>query len=65
MVRRNNAGTIVAPDDVVTIEEAIQSLYMKWQKGELATALNWEEIKKYEARMTTSTLANVLTQISE
>jgi glycosyltransferase involved in cell wall biosynthesis len=65
MIRRTNAGTIVAPDDVKAIEELIQSLYMKWQQGELAAALNLEEIRKYEARVTTETLANVLTHISQ
>lgn len=64
MIRRTNAGTIIAPDDIKAIEEGILSLYMKWQKGELATDLNWEEIRRYEARVTSETLANILTHIS-
>jgi hypothetical protein len=65
VIRRTNAGTIISPDDVKAIEEEIWSLYLKWQKGELKTALDWEEIRKYDAKVTTRILADVLTQISQ
>ena len=54
LVRRADAGVVVAPDDVAALKSAISGLRARWQKGALANGSLPQELKDELSRRTRS-----------
>jgi glycosyltransferase involved in cell wall biosynthesis len=54
LVRRADAGVVVAPDDVAALTAAIEGLRARWKKGALANGSLSEELKERLSRRTRS-----------
>ena len=54
------SGEVIPPADIIAIEGAIRNAYERFQRGELQINPNKTEIAKYDRRIQTKSLANIL-----
>lgn len=64
LIRQNDAGTILRPDDVDEIETAIKDLYLRWRAGDLSSRPTEKIAERYSRRATTKRLARVFDSVS-
>jgi glycosyltransferase involved in cell wall biosynthesis len=60
LIRKANAGVVVAPSDVEGIKNAINSLYESFLKGNFIYKTDMSVIEKYDRKLLTGKLAEVL-----
>jgi glycosyltransferase involved in cell wall biosynthesis len=60
LITRTRTGVVVDPEDIKAIKEAVLDLYRRWRSGGLEIQPDWTEIRKYEARVVTGRLVEVL-----
>ena len=60
LIKKTRTGVVVDPEDVEAIKGAVLDLYKKWIVDGLDIEPDWTEIRKYEARIVTRRLVEVL-----
>jgi len=63
IVSEMKAGVVVAPDDVVGIQNAIQSFYHRWQSGQLISRVD-AGINRFDRRQLTRQLAHIFNEVT-
>lgn len=59
LIKRTRTGYTAEPNNVLSVKEALYDLYKKRLKGELLLDPDWEEIKRYDRKAITGTLADI------
>ena len=64
LIKKANAGLAVEPDDIRAIKQGILHFYKLWEKGQTASAFNWNIIRQFERKRLTQRLAHILDRIA-
>lgn len=64
LVTQSGSGLFVPAQSIEKIEQAILELYRRKQTGQLQNDPNWNYIRRFDRKMLTSKLADVLDQVS-
>ncbi len=60
LIQDAGAGVIVPPEDIPSIARELSALYERWRQGKLAISPNEDVIRRYDRRLLTGRLANIL-----
>jgi glycosyltransferase involved in cell wall biosynthesis len=64
LIVESMAGIVVDPDNVNSIKNAIEYLYLKFRDGNLKVDQNWSILKKYDRKVLTQQLAEIFDEFA-